>query len=33
VPPDHDRICDALGLKSIKEAPDDVSVLTVTHNA
>lgn len=33
VSPDHDRICDALGLQSIKEAPDDVSVLTVTHNA
>jgi serine phosphatase RsbU (regulator of sigma subunit) len=33
VAPDHDRICEALGLKAIKEAPDDVSVLTVTHNA
>ena len=33
VAPDHDCICDALGLKLIKEAPDDVSVLTVTHNA
>jgi sigma-B regulation protein RsbU (phosphoserine phosphatase) len=33
VAPDHDCICNALGLKSIKEAPDDVSVLTVTHNA
>lgn len=33
VAPDHDRICDALGLKAIKDAPDDVSVLTVTHNA
>ena len=33
VAPDHDRICDALGLNLIKEAPDDISVLTVTHNA
>ncbi|MBK6959756.1 MAG: SpoIIE family protein phosphatase [Gammaproteobacteria bacterium] len=33
VPPEHERICDALGLNLIKEAPDDVSVLTVTHNA
>ena len=32
-PPDHDRICDALGLPRIKEAPDDVSVLTVTRHA
>lgn len=32
VPPDHDRICEVLGLPRIKEAPDDVSVLTVTHH-
>ena len=33
IPPDHDRICAALGLNLIREAPDDVSVLTVTHHA
>jgi serine phosphatase RsbU (regulator of sigma subunit) len=33
VPPNHQAICDALGLARIHDAPDDVSVLTVTRRA
>lgn len=33
VRPNHQSICDALGLAKIQDAPDDVSVLTVTRRA
>ncbi len=28
---DHDQLCTALGLESLTEAPDDISILTVTR--